>query len=96
MTTPHTPWRLRDNPPAAERRAIERRIRLLPLMQRDQPGVLDWPTLARRLADELSAMADRMADDPRATDADRERLARARAVVRDYGTAARVEPECVL
>ena len=91
-----TPRRLRENPPPAERREISRRIRLAPLCRRDAPGVLDWPTLARRLADELSAMADRMADDPRATDADRERLARARAVVRDYGTAARVEPECVL
>ena len=96
MKPPPTPHRLRENPPAAERRAIQRHIRLLPLMRRDRPGVLDWPTLARRLADELSAMADRMADDPRATDADRERLARARAVVRDYGTAARVERECVL
>ena len=89
MTPPHTPWRLRDNPPAAERRDIERRIRLLPLMQRDQPGVLDWPTLARRLADELSAMAARMADDPTATAADHERIERARAVVRDYQTASR-------
>jgi hypothetical protein len=89
MTPPPTPWRLRDNPPAAERRAIERRINLLPLMQRDQPGVLDWPTLARRLADELAAMAARLADDPRATESDRERLERARAVVADYRTASR-------
>jgi hypothetical protein len=81
--------RIRDNPTAAERAAIQRRIKLLPLMQRDQPGVLDWPTLARRLADELSAMAARMADDPHASESDRERLERARAVVADYQTASR-------
>jgi hypothetical protein len=84
-----TRQRLRDNPPAAERAAIERRIKLLPLMQRDAPGVLDWPTLARRLADELAAMAARLADDPHATESDIERLERARAVVRDYQTASR-------
>lgn len=89
MTPTPTPRQLRDNPPAAERRAIERRIKLLPLMQRDCPGVLDWPTLARRLADELSAMAARMADDPRASESDRERLERALAVVADYRTASR-------
>lgn len=89
MTPPPTPWRSRNNPPAAERRAIERRIRLLPLMQRDCPGTLDWPTLARRLADELSLLAARLADDPRATESDIERLERARAVVADYRTASR-------
>jgi hypothetical protein len=89
MTTSPTPWRLRDNPPAAERAAIERRKRLVHLGYRDAPGVLDWPTLARRLADELSAMAARLADDPQATTADLERLERARAVVRDYQTASR-------
>jgi hypothetical protein len=85
--------RIRDNPTAAERAAIQRRIKLLPLMQRDQPGVLDWPTLARRLADELSAMAARLADDPQATTADIERLERARAVVGDFKTASHeIEP----
>ena len=79
--------RIRDNPTASERAAIEHRIALLPLMQRDQPGVLDWPTLARRLADELSALAARMADDPHATPADHERVQRARAVVADFKAA---------
>ena len=93
MTPAPTPSRLRDNPPAAERRAIERRIKLLPLMLRDAPGTLDWPTLARRLADELSAMAARLADDPQATTADIERLERARAVVADFQTASHeIEP----
>ena len=93
MTPPHTPWRLRDEPSAAEREQIDRRKRLVHLGYRDAPGVLDWPTLARRLADELSAMAARMADDPTATAADHERIERARAVVRDYQTASReIEP----
>jgi hypothetical protein len=81
--------RTADNPTAAERSAIERRIALLPLMQRDAPGLLDWPALARSLADELAAMAARLAGDPLATDGDRERLERARAVVADYRTASR-------
>lgn len=77
------------DPTAAERAEIRRRTRLTPLCRRDQPGVLDWPTLARRLADELAAMAARLADDPNATESDIERLERARAVVRDYRTASR-------
>ena len=93
MTPSPTPWRLRDEPSAAEREQIDRRKRLVHLGYRDQPGVLDWPTLARRLADELSAMAARMADDPRASESDRERLERARAVVADFRTASReIEP----
>ena len=93
MTPPPTPWRLREEPSAAEREQIDRRKRLVHLGYRDAPGVLDWPTLARRLADELSAMAARMADDPRASESDRERLERARAVVADFRTASReIEP----
>ena len=87
MTPPPPPWRLRDEPSAAERAAIERRKRLVHLGYRDAPGVLDWPTLARRLADELSAMAARLADDPTATESDIERLQRARAVVADFKAA---------
>ena len=93
MTPPPTPWRLREEPSAAEREQIDRRKRLVHLGYRDAPGVLDWPMLARRLADELSAMAARMADDPRASESDRERLERARAVVADFRTASReIEP----
>ena len=93
MTPPPTPWRLREEPSAAEREQIDRRKRLVHLGYRDAPGVLDWTTLARRLADELSAMAARMADDPRASESDRERLERARSVVADFRTASReIEP----
>ena len=73
-------------PTSAEVAEIKRRIRLTPLCRRDRPGELDWPTLARRLAEELSLLAARLADDPRATESDIERLERARAVVRDYRT----------
>jgi len=76
-------------PTSAERAEINRRIRLTPLCRRDQPGELDWPTLARRLAGELSELAMRMEGDPAATAADRERVERARAVVKNYQTAAR-------
>ena len=87
MTPPPSRLRLRDEPSAAEREQIDRRKRLVHLGYRDAPGVLDWPTLARRLVDELSAMADRLADDPQATTADIERLERARAVVADFKAA---------
>ena len=79
--------RIRDEPPAAERAEIARSIGLLPLMRRDQPGVLDWPGIAGRLAEELAAMAARLSDDPRATAADLERIDRASVVLRDYQTA---------
>lgn len=85
-----------DNPSPADRRLVARRIRLLPLMRRDGSGEIDWPVIAGKLADELRIVAARLADDPAATDADRERVARSRAVVRDYDTAARAERECVL
>jgi len=80
-----------DDPTAAERAQIARRTKLLPLCRRDMPGVLDWPSLASRLADELAELAARLADDPHATAADLERVERARAVVRDYQTAAQTE-----
>ena len=76
-----------NNPTAAERVQIERRIRLLPLMDRTAPGTLDWPTLAGRLAEELGCIAARLADVPGASDADREHVERARIVLRDYRTA---------
>ena len=78
-----------DNPTAAERAQIDRDIRLLPLCRRDAPGVLDWPALAGRLAAELAELAARLEHDPTATEADRERVQRARAVVRDYETVSR-------
>ena len=87
MTTPHAPWRLRDEPSAAEREQIDRRKRLVHLGYRDAPGVLDWPTLARRLAGELSELAARLSGDPHATPADHERVQRARAVVADFKAA---------
>lgn len=82
-----------DNPTAAERAEIARRVRLLPMCRRDAPGVLDWPALARRLAGELEELAARLADDPRATAADQERVERARAVVADYQLADRESDE---
>ncbi len=87
MKRPTTPLRLRNEPSAAEREQIDRRKRLVHLGYRDAPGVLNWPSLARRLADELSAMAARLADDPTATESDIERLERARAVVADFKAA---------
>jgi hypothetical protein len=93
MTPPPSPWRLRDEPSAAEREQIDRRKRLVHLGYRDAPGVLDWPTLARRLAGELAELAARLSGDPYATQADHERVQRARAVVRDYQTASHeIEP----
>jgi hypothetical protein len=77
-----------DEPSDEERRAIEYRIRLLPLMRRDAPGVLDWAGMAGRLAAELRMLARRLGDDQGATDADRERIERAEVVLRDYQTAA--------
>lgn len=90
MTRKPSRLELRDNPTPAERRDIEHRIRLLPLMRRDAPGVVDWPGVAGRLADELAAMARRLDDDD-ATDADRERIARAAVVIRDYREALAAE-----
>lgn len=80
--------RIADNPPAAERQEIEQRIALLPLMRRDSPGVLDWPTLAGRLAEQLAAATQRLQAARGLTDADRERIARAQIVLRDYRTLA--------
>lgn len=87
MKHPPTPIRSRENPSLAEREQIEHRKRLVHLGYRDAPGVLDWPTLARRLAGELAELAARLAGDPRATPADHERVARARAVVADFQAA---------
>ena len=87
MKRPPTPWRLRENPSLAERQEIERRKRLVHLGRRDAPGVLDWPTLARRLAGELAELAARLAGDPHATPGDLERVERARAVVADFQAA---------
>lgn len=83
--------RIGDNPGAEERRDIRRRIRLLPLMRRDIPGVLDWPALAGRLAAELAATSQRLAAARDLTDADAERIARASVVLRDFRTAAAAE-----
>lgn len=80
--------RIPDNPTAADRKEVAWRIRLLPLMRRDQPGVLDWPTLAQRLADELTAITARLSAARGLTDADAERIARAEIVLRDFQTAA--------
>lgn len=88
MTRTPTRRRSPDDPPAGERRAIEGRIRLLRLMRRDRPGVLDWPTLAARLADELTAITARLSAARGLTDADAERIARAEIVLRDFQTAA--------
>jgi hypothetical protein len=76
--------RIPDEPTAAERADIARRITLLPLMRRDRPGVLDWPGIAERLAEELAALSARLAGDPQASAADHERLDRAAVVLRDY------------
>lgn len=83
--------RSRNDPPPEVRRDIERRIRLLPLMRRDQPGVLDWPALAARLAEELAAVAAGLAAGRDLTEADAERVARAEVVLRDYRKAATAE-----
>lgn len=82
------PRRIPDNPTAAERQKIAQRIRTLPLMRRDALGVLDWPGLAARLAEELAATSQRLAAARDLTDADAERIARAEIVLRDYQTAA--------
>lgn len=76
-----------ENPTTDERAQIARDIAMLPLCRRDAPGVLDWPKLARRLAGELAELAARLEHDPAATEADRERVLRARAVVADFHTA---------
>lgn len=82
-----------ENPPAAERRAIKRRIRLLPLMRREAPGEIDWPLLAGRMAVELSAMVARLDGDPVASEADQERAARGHLVLRDFRAAVAAEIE---
>lgn len=87
----NTARRSPDNPPPAERREIEHRIRLLPLMRRDAPGVLDWPALAARLAEELGGTSQRLAAARDLTDADAEQVARAALVLRDYRRAAAAE-----
>lgn len=83
--------RIPDNPTAADRKEVARRIRLLPLMRRDAPGVLDWPTLAGRLAEELNATTSRLSAARGLTEADAERIARAEIVLRDFRTAAAAE-----
>ncbi len=85
------PRRIPDNPTAAERQKITQRIRTLPLMRRDAPGVLDWPALAGRLAEQLGAVVQRLAAGREMTDADAERIARAEVVLRDYRTAQGIE-----
>jgi len=82
---------LRENPPAAERAAIERSIRLLPLCRRGVPGEIDWPAIASRLASELAAAIGRLSSDPAATEADVERAARSAAVLKDFRAAAAAE-----
>ena len=83
-----TPHRLRENPPAAERRRIARRIALMPFLRRDGSGGINWHVIASRLADELRGMAARLASDPQATPADQERVTRCRSAVHDYDVAA--------
>lgn len=84
---PRTP----DEPTPAERLKIERHIRLLPLMRRDAPGLLDWPAIAARLAEELTTLAGRLAGAGDLTDADAERIDRASIVLRDYQLAVAAE-----
>ena len=48
---------------------------------------IDWRTVAELLADQLDALAVRMADVPGLTEADRERVARAAVAIRQYRTA---------
>jgi hypothetical protein len=56
-------------------------------MRRDAPGVFDWPAIANRLADELTAIVSRVADLPGRTAADEERIERAAAALRDFQAA---------
>lgn len=84
--TPTTRSRRRsaDSPTAAERRDIERRIQLMPLMRRDAPGVFDWPAIAGRLAEELTATTRRLAGAAQVSEQDGEQIARAEVVLLDY------------
>ena len=83
---PRTP----DEPTPAERLKIERHIELLPLMRRDAPGLLDWPAIAARLAEQLDATTKRMPAGSM-TDADAEQIQRAHLVLRDYQRAVAAE-----
>lgn len=69
---------------AAERGEIKKRISMQRLMCRGAPGLLDWPSLASRLADELAAIKARLHALPSLSPADLERLDRADGVLRDF------------
>jgi hypothetical protein len=74
-------------PSKAEQEQLANRIHLQRLMRRDAPGVFDWPAIANRLADELTAIVARVADLPGRTAADDERIERAAAALRDFQAA---------
>ena len=80
-----------NEPPAEARAEIERNIAMARLWRRDSPGLLGWPMLAGRLAEELRDLAARLADHPEATAADLERCQRARVVMDDYAAASEAE-----
>lgn len=88
------PRRSVDNPTAGERREIQRRIELLPLMRRDAPGTLDWAALAGRLAEQLSETTRRLAASPALSEADAEQVTRAAVVLGDYQTASAADDGC--
>ena len=76
-----------NEPTAAERASIDRRIGLLPIMRRDQPGVIDWPRIAARLAEALTATTARLSSDPTLTEGDLERIDRAGIALREFDAA---------
>lgn len=63
----------------------------MPLMRRDAPGVFDWPAIAGRLAEELTATTRRLAATAPVSEQDGEQIARAEVVLLDYQRAAATE-----
>jgi hypothetical protein len=68
-------------------RSIEDEIRYARLVGDDGPADLNWRQVSEILAEQLDALAARLADAPDNTDADDERVARAAVALRQYRAA---------
>lgn len=63
----------------------------MPLMRRDALGAIDWPAIAGRLAEVLTATTRRLAGAAQVSEQDGEQIARAEVVLLDYRRAAATE-----
>jgi hypothetical protein len=81
--------RRKPGPPSTKRTsgATCSHARVQPLNRDDGPADLNWRQVSEILAEQLDALAARLADAPDNTDADDERVARAAVALRQYRAA---------